>query len=205
MAKKGGRTASAPKRVRKAAAPAVPEDSPAERLLAQLDERIRLLALVNGVLRMSVGARSIPEVLGGFASNLKESVPFDRLSVALADPGARVFHVPFIYFGGRVQENKEAPRPFADTPLTQVLESGRPLLRKNISADMSFARDREFVRKGLACELIFPLVAGIAAFGTFQMSCFEPGRLTEKHLSVVQDLIPAITIVTHRFIEQAAR
>src|SRR5439155_1442757 len=186
--------------------PRAPEgtDSAAPRLLAQLDEKIRQLALVNGVLRTAVGAASIPELIAVFASNLKESVPFDRLSVALAEPAARVFHVPFIYFRGRVEENKEPPRPYADTPLSKVVESGLAMLRKNISAEMTFARDREFVQKGLGCEMIFPLIAGAAAFGTFQMACFEPGRLTERHLAVMSDLIPAITIVTYRFIEMRA-
>ena len=179
--------------------PPVPDDSPAERLLSQLDEKIRQIALVNGILRRTVGACSLGDVLGVFASNLKESVPFDRMSVALYDAGARVFRVPFIYFGGRVQENRESPRPYADTPLSKVVESGEPMLRKNISADMSFARDREFVNKGLTCEMIFPLVAGQAAFGTYQMSAFEPGRLTERHLAVIKDLIPAVTVVVYQF------
>ncbi len=184
---------------RRAKLPPVPDDSPAERLLAQLDEKIRQLALVNGILRRTVGAFSLGDVLGVFASNLKESVPFDRMSVALYDSGARVFRVPFIYFGGRVQENKESPRPYADTPLSRVIEMGQPMLRKNISADMAFARDREFVNKGLTCEMIFPLVAGPSAFGTYQMSAFEPGRLTERHFAIVADLIPAVTVVVHQF------
>ena len=157
------------------------------------------MALVNGILRRTVGAYSLGEVLGVFASNLKESVPFDRMSVALYDAGAKVFRVPFIYFGGRVQENKEAPRPYADTPLSKVVETGQSLLRKNISAEMSFARDREFLNKGLTCEMIFPLIAGETAFGTYQMSAFEPGRLTERHLAIVHDLIPAVTVVVHQF------
>jgi hypothetical protein len=207
MAGKGRKSGRASTRsqtkLRRRVGPA-PRDDASERLLAQLDERIRQLALVNGVLRTAVGAATLGEVLGVFASNLKESVPFDRMSVALCNPQKRVFHVPFIYFGGRVQENLEAPRPYADTPLTRVIETGQPLLRKNISAEMTFTRDREFLQKGLTCEMIFPLLVGSAPFGTFQVSCFEPGRLTEKHLSIVGDLIPAIAIVTHRLIEKRA-
>ena len=192
-----------PSRARKGAKPpAAPRNDASERLLSQLDEKIRQLALVNGVLRTAVGAASIGEVLGVFAVNLKESVPFDRLSVALCDTPRRVFHVPFIYSGGHVLKNPEAPRPYADTPLTRVIETGQPLLRRNISADMSFARDREFLQKGLTCEMIFPLLSGTVPFGTFQVSCYEPGRLTEKHLAIVSDLIPAIAIVTHRFVEK---
>jgi hypothetical protein len=203
---KGGRTStrSQPKLKPKPRLKPAPRNDTSERLLAQLDEKIRQLALVNGVLRTAVGAATIGEILGVFASNLKESVPFDRMSVALCNPERRVFHVPFIYFGGRVQENLEAPRPYADTPLTRVIETGQPLLRKNISAEMTFTRDHEFLKKGLTCEMIFPLLLGSVPFGTFQMSCFEPGRLTEKHLSIVSDLIPAIAIVTHRLIGKKA-
>jgi hypothetical protein len=201
VARKAGKAGTAAARARsKAKSPATPRNDASERLLAQLDEKIRQLALVNGILRTAVGAATIGEVLGVFASNLKESVPFDRLSAALCDDSRRVFNVPFIYFGGRVQENREAPRPYADTPLTRVIETGQPLLRKNISSEMSFARDREFIQKGLTCEMIFPLLSGATPFGTFQVSCFEPGRLTDKHLSIVGDLMPAIAIVTHRFI-----
>lgn len=191
------RKSATPKR--KAASPPA-RDAARERLFAQLDEKIRQLALVNGVLRTAVAASTVGEVLAVFASNLKESVPFDRMSVALCEPAKRLFHVPFIYFGGRVQENREPPRPYADTPLTRVLETGQPLLRKNISAEMTFARDREFIQKGLRCELIFPLTAGDQAFGTFQMSCFEPARLNDKHLAVLGDLMPAVALVTHRCI-----
>jgi len=187
------------KKTRPPQAASVPDDSPAERLLSQLDEKIRQLALVNGILRRTVGATSLGDVLGVFASNLKESVPFDRMSVALYDAAAKVFRVPFIFFGGRLQENREPPRPYDDTPLSKVIETMQPMLRKNISADMSFARDREFVKKGLTCEMIFPLVAGTTAFGTYQMSAFEPGRLNERHLATVNDLIPAVTVVVHQF------
>jgi hypothetical protein len=177
-------------------------DEGRERLLTELDEKIRQLALVNGVLRKAVTTSTVGEVLAIFASNLKESIPFDRLSVALCDPARRVFHVPFIYFGGKVQENREPPRPYADTPLTRVVETAQPLLRKNISSEMTFARDREFVEKGLRCEMIFPLAAGATIFGTFQMACFEPGRHTERHLATLGDLMPAIAVVTHRFVQK---
>ena len=191
----------APKR---RAAPPAARDPGRERLLTQLDEKIRLLALVNGLLRRAVTASTVDELLGVFASNLKESVPFDRLSFAIADPKERVFRAPFIYFEGRVQQNPEPPRPYADTPLTKVLETGQALLRKNISAEMAFARDREYVLKGLRCEMIFPLTAGTTVFGTFQMACFEPGRLTEKHLAILADLMPAIALVTHRTVGRGA-
>jgi hypothetical protein len=193
----------APEKKKPAARPRAPvRDEARERLLTQLDERIRLLALVNGVLRTAVTSKTVGEVLAVFASNLKESIPFDRLSVALCDPGKRVFHAPFIYFRGRVQENREPPRPYADTPLTRVVETGQALLRKNISSEMNFPRDREYLQKGLRCEMIFPLVAGGTVFGTFQMACFEPGRHTERHLAIVGDLLPAIAIVTHRFVDK---
>jgi len=172
------------------------------RFLSQLDEKSEQLALVNGVLRTAVGAASLPEILRVFGSNLKTICPFDRLSVSLYDAERGLFNVPYAYLAGRVVETHEPPRAYADTPLSQVIETRQPLLRKNIQAEMNFRMDRDFVKQGLGCEVIFPLLAGERPFGTFQMSCFEPGRLTERHLAFVRDLIPAIAIVVHQFVSR---
>jgi transcriptional regulator with GAF, ATPase, and Fis domain len=192
MAKKG--TAKAAGRSAAAAAP----DPSAARLLSQLEEKSEQLALVNGVLRTAAGAASLSDVLRVFASNLKSICPFDRMSVSLYDPARKVFHVPYAYFAGRVVETREPPRSYGDTPLSRVIETRQPLLRKNIRQEMTFRLDSDFVRQGLGCEVIFPLLAGERPFGTFQMSCFEPGRLTERHLRLLQDILPAIAIVVHR-------
>lgn len=176
----------------------------AQRMVAQLEEKSDQLGLVNGVLRTAIGAGSLAEVLRVFASNLKAICPFDRLSVSIYDPERNLFRVPYAYLGGQVIEVKEGPWAWADTPLSRAVETRQAVLRRSIGPGASLKADREFLRLGLGCAAIFPLMTGERAFGTFQLGCFEPGRLTERHVALLQDLLPAIAIVVHRFISSPA-
>ena len=65
------------------------------KLVEELVQKARILALVNGLLRTTLAAGSLPEVLMALAPNLKEVCPFDRLSVSLYDPRRRVFLTPY--------------------------------------------------------------------------------------------------------------
>jgi GAF domain-containing protein len=171
----------------------------ARKMVAQLEEKSDQLALVNGMLRTAIGAASLAEVLRVFASNLKSICPFDRLSVSIYDAGRNLFRVPYAYLGGQVIEVKEGPWGWADTPLARAVETRQPFFRKSINQAAAPGADREFVRLGLGCAAIFPLLVGDRAFGTFQLGCFEAGRLTERHVALLQEFLPAIAIVVQRF------
>lgn len=169
------------------------------RLVEELMGKARVLALVNGVLRTTLAAGSLPEVLLALAPNLKELCPFDRLSVSLFDPRRRIFHTPYAYMKAKVEETGESPKAWADTPLSKVIETRRPLLRREDPRPSPLATDSQMLRKGPGCEAIFPLLAGDAAFGTFQVGCLERERLRESHVEQVRELIPAISSSVHRF------
>lgn len=173
----------------------IPDIAPASKLLAALEERTEQLAIINGVLRTIVSGAPLPDILRVFASNLKTIVPFDRCSIAISDERRRVFHVPYMLMGGSVQETRERARPFASSPLSKVIETRRPLLRRNIRKEKNrFPTDRHFMKRGFGCELLVPLQVGDKPFGTFNMGAFEPERLTEAHLRIVQEIIPAIAV-----------
>ena len=169
------------------------------KLVEELVQKARVLALVNGVLRATLAAGSLPEVLMAVAPNLKEICPFDRLSVSLYDPRRRVFHTPYAYMKARVEETGEAPKDFERTPCSQVLMTRRPLLLRQDRSGPLLATDTAVLKKGPGCEAIFPLLIGDAAFGTFQFGCLERERLLDAHVEQVEELIPAISSAVHRF------
>jgi GAF domain-containing protein len=169
------------------------------RLVEELMQKAHLLALVNGLLRTTLAATSLPEVLLALAPNLKELCPFDRLSVSLYDRRRKQFHVPYVYTKAAVVETGEGPRPYASTPLATVVETRRPLLRRNPPPRRSSSTDTAALRAGPGCEAIFPLLAAERPFGTFQVDCLEPDRLTDEHLGLVEELLPAIASAVHRF------
>ncbi len=169
------------------------------RLVDELVEKAHLLALVNGVLRTTVAAESLPEVLEALAPNLKELCPFDRLSVSLYDPRRRQLHTPYVYTKGRISGTGEGARPSAGTPAEQVILSGKPLLRRDSRPGRGPATDTAMLRTSPGCEAIFPLLAREQPFGTFQITCLEPDRLADAHVERIEELLPAIASAVHRF------
>ncbi|HEX7902092.1 MAG TPA: GAF domain-containing protein [Planctomycetota bacterium] len=169
------------------------------KLVEELVQKARVLALVNGVLRTTLAARSLPEVLMALAPNLKELCPFDRLSVSLYDPRRFIFHTPYAYMKARVEETGESPKNYERTPQAQVIETRRPLLLRQDRSGPLLATDTAVLKKGPGCEAIFPLLIGDAPFGTFQIGCLERDRLLDVHVEQVLELIPAISSAVHRF------
>lgn len=169
------------------------------RLVDELVVKARVLALVNGLLRTTLAAQSLPEVLLVLAPNLKELCPFDRLSVSLYDPRRRLFHTPYAYMKAKVEETGERPKSWEETPLSRVIETRKPLLLREEPRAASLPTDTAMLKKGPGCQAIFPLLGGELPFGTFQVGCLERDRLTETHLVQVQELMPAVASAVHRF------
>ncbi len=172
------------------------------RLLMQLDEKFEELALLNGLLRAMGSNKGIKEVLQLFATNLKRLCPFDRLSIALYNEGAKKFQVPFVARQGQVMQNEEDPLPFDDQALREVVEQKKPQLRDNIKdTKVHFKTDTGYIRRGYACELLFPLEAGGNVFGTFNIGCYEPGRLDERHKRLMSELIACVSLAINQYIK----
>ena len=75
-------------------------------------------------------------------------------------------------------------------------------LRKDIRKDFQFDTDRLFVQKGFATEMIFPLDIGADVVGTFDIACYEPGRLTPRHMEILEELMPAFSLAVYFYLEQ---
>ena len=177
------------------------ERSLPNRLLAQLEERTEQLALINGVLRTIVAGAALPHILKVFASNLKTICPFDRCSISLYDARRKIFKVPYMVMGGKVVETRERPRPFASSPLSRVVTTRRPMLRRNVRAERkTYEIDRAFLAKGYACEMLLPLQVGDEVLGTFNLGTWEADRFSGDHLRLLQDVVPAIAVAvwSHR-------
>ncbi|MBI5369302.1 MAG: GAF domain-containing protein [Planctomycetes bacterium] len=171
------------------------------KLLDAANEKSEQLGIVNGLLRSLGTALDLREILQVFAINIKRICPYDRISIALYDAGTRRFTVPFQVKGGRVMPSTERPVAYEDTIQSKVLETRTPILRRNVKEEsLRFKHDTNFLKKGFACELLFPLVLGPHELGTFNVGCFEPETLTERHQQILADIIPCVVIAVDRYL-----
>ncbi len=172
-----------------------------ERLLVELESKSEQLALINGLLKLTVSDVTLQEILNVFSKNLKTICPFDRLDVALYNPEKKGFEIPFALAGGAIQKNPdEYARPWGSTVITAVFEERKPLLRSDIRKDFSFDTDRLFVEKGFSTELLFPLEIEGRVVGTLDIACFEAGKLTEQHLHTLYEVSNAVAVAVHRYL-----
>jgi GAF domain-containing protein len=172
------------------------------RLLVELESKSEQMALIHGLLRLSNSNVTLDKILHVFSKNLKTLCPFDRLDIALFNPGTRQFEIPFALQDGRIASNPdEYARPWGATVITKVVEERLPLLRSDIRKDFhQFDTDRLFVQKGYSTELIFPLEIDNRVVGSLNIACFEAGRLNDKHLRTLYEVSQAVTVAVYRYL-----
>ena len=124
------------------------------------------------------------------------------MSVSRYDAKKKLFFIPLAIKSGRLVETNEPPRPYDETPLSEVVESQVAVLRRDIRETRSYVQDTQFIRKGFESEMLFPLVSNGKVFGTFQVGCFEADRLKERHLRIVSQILPAITLAMKQLMER---
>ena len=152
------------------------------------------------MIKKLISGMRLDDLLNIFGKVVKTLCPYDRVDISILNRRTNHFDIPYILKGGQVTANTdEYSRPYASTVISKVVEENRPLLRKDIRKDFQFDTDRLFVEKGYATEMIFPLGIGTEVVGTFDIACFEPGRLTEKHMAILEEIMPAFSLAVFLF------
>jgi GAF domain-containing protein len=169
-----------------------------ERMLVQLETRTEQMALITGIIKKLLSGMKLDEILNIFGKYVKTICPYDRVDISIINHSTGNVDIPFVLSGGQVLKNPEDyVRPFKATVISKVVEENLPLLRRDIRKDFRFDSDRLFVKQGFASEMIFPLYFGDEVMGTFDIACYEPGRLTEDHLEILKEIMPAFSLALH--------
>lgn len=179
------------------------EKARTERMLVDLETRTEQLGLVTGIIKKLISGMQLDELLNVFGKYVKTLCPYDRVDISILNRDTQHFEIPFVLMGGRVARNTdEYSRPYRSTVISKVVEENRPLLRRDIRKEFQFDTDRLFVEKGFASEMIFPLDIGNEVVGTFDIACYEPGRLTEDHMEILEEIMPAFSLAVYFHLRQ---
>jgi len=174
------------------------EKATTERMLVQLETRTEQMSLITGIITKLLSGMKLDEILNIFGKYVRTICPYDRVDISIINRATGNVDIPFVLSGGQVLENPEDyVRPFKATVISKVVEENSPLLRSDIRKDFRFDTDRLFVKQGFASEMIFPLHFGGVVMGTFDIACYEPGRLTEDHMEILEEIMPAFSLALH--------
>lgn len=166
-----------------------------ERLLAvsrditqrrRAEERERTLLEINNAIISNLTQEDLFRAVTGALGRL---IPSDRGTIFVHRQGTdtlRLFvlqsTVPSAEFRGNLDI------AMADTPAGRVFQSGRTMLRRDLSQEAEFPTERRLLAEGFRSLIIAPLVARGRVVGTLNLLSTEPGKYTDSDAEFVREV-----------------
>ncbi len=156
------------------------ESHEAERRLA---EESALLAEIGKTITSTL---DIGEVYGRFASKVKKLVDFDRINVNVIDHDAGTFI--FRYVSGVLQAGRRAGdiQELKGSQTERVLQTGRPLMRPDVAADVQFQVDETLLATGMVSSIMVPLKYQGRVIATLSLRSKKLGAYGDKEQAILE-------------------
>jgi len=153
--------------------------------LRRASERWRSLLEVNNAI---ITRLDLEGMLGATWEALGRILPFERLALTLHQPERDVlriyaFRAPASSPNFRV--GTEIPRP--GSPMGRVMESRRPLLRRDLAAEQESEIERRLASEGVRSLLMVPLLASGACIGTLNLGSYTAEQFDEGDAEFLQE------------------
>ena len=126
---------------------------------AELSQVNEVMGLADEVGRIVTSTLNIDEVFERFAFEVKKLVDYDRMNINLIDHEAGTFRVKYLVGEDLPGRHPGRARPLAGTRIQHILETGRTLVRADISEASGFPGDLVDAEAGLRSAIMVPLVS----------------------------------------------
>lgn len=145
----------------------------AEALRDELGRRADLLDAANRCARALSSSLDLDDAFGAFVRELRGLLPFDRMTLVLAEEGvARVMAT-----AGRSADEVLPPGTILsrdETILGEVLAGAQTLYRADISAPSPYTEERALWESGIRSRVLAPLLSGARVIGLLSIGRAEP-------------------------------
>jgi signal transduction histidine kinase len=156
----------------------------AEHLRDELGRRADVLEAATRCARALSSSLDLDEAFEAFIRELRGFVPFDRMAIVLEEGGAaQVLAVAGL--GAEVVFSRGSRQPVERTLLGEILRTGLPVYREDMTARAQYAEEHEFAELGLHCRIAAPLLHGPRAFGMISLVRREPSSFNTQELELV--------------------
>jgi GAF domain-containing protein/nitrogen-specific signal transduction histidine kinase len=155
---------------------------------AQLAQANRTITGINEVTRAITSTLDVGQVYDLFAQGMKKLVDYDRMAINLVDREAGAF--VFKYASGVIQPGRQVGDrvPLAGTQTQYVVETGRPLIRQDIAADLRFHVDETYLQVGLRSHIMVPLIVKGQVVATFNLCSCEVGTYGPQEQEILEQI-----------------
>jgi signal transduction histidine kinase len=154
-----------------------------EQLQNQLGRRIDVLDAASRCARALGSSLDLEYAFAAFNRELRGLLPYDRTAIVLAEEGsARV--IAAVGAGADTMFAPGTRRPVVDSILDEILVTAQPVYRRDMQ-DAEYPEEQVFVRFGLRCRTVAPLLVGARAIGMISVVRYEPDSFTDEEIELI--------------------
>lgn len=177
----------------------ITEDRALHNALKLASEETELLAAENALLaevgRIIGSSLEISDVYEGFAQQVKEIIPFDRIAISLVDMKSSTFNNQYVFGVDAPGRGEGTVVPLKGTMILRAIEENSALILQGDLESMS-KRFPMMVRSGLKSVLLAPIVFKSEILGVLHMRSLDENAYNQHHLDlatkVAAQIAPAI-------------
>ncbi len=177
----------------------VTEDRGMHNALKRASQETELLAAENALLAeigmIISSSLDISEVYEGFARQVRELIPFDRIAISLVDMESHTFNNQYVFGVSAAGREEGTIVPLDGTMILRAVEANRAIILQGDVEDMS-RRFPMMVRSGLKSVLLAPIVFKNEILGVLHMRALKENAYNFHHLDlavkVASQIAPAI-------------
>ena len=177
----------------------ITEDRVLHDALKSASEETEILAAENALLaevgRIISSSLEISEVYEGFARQVKELIPFDRIAISLVDMESFTFNNQYVFGVPAAGREEGTVVTLQGTMILQAVKENRALILQG-KADELNRKFPMMVRSGLKSVLLAPIVFKNEILGVLHMRSLQVNAYDSHHLDlatkVAAQIAPAI-------------
>ena len=173
-------------------------------LFEQVQAGIKEMALTENVARTITSTLDIEDVYQEFALEVKKLVDFDRAAIMIINSEEEKFIVRYAYGDSISARPIGISMPLANTPLENVVKSGKSLRRVNFVDEPKFNNDVQWESLGLKSGILVPLISKGVVVGIFALRSCQADAYGPRDQDILERLAKQIApaIVNAQLFEQ---
>jgi formate hydrogenlyase transcriptional activator len=165
----------------------------AHEALKKSEERIRTLLDINNAI---VTKLTRDELFSAIAEVLGRVIPFDRLSLSLYDPAAKVLRL--VTYAGPYQRDDYSPigrvLELNDSPVGQAFVSQKPVLRGDLELERQTSSEERAFLHGFRAMCSLPLIVRGNSIGGITVGSLTKNRYTDSDTQFLMEVANQVAI-----------
>jgi len=161
--------------------------------LRRAEERQRLLLEINNAIIANLDRQSL---FSAIAQSLKKVFSLDAAAICLRDAERNTFRLfalekpalsNYVFEVGKEFDQK-------DSHVGWVLETRRPLLRRDLKEERQFVLEDSLLAQGVRSYVVVPLTSKGRAFGTLNVASGTPNAYSEEDAVLLEEIAAQISL-----------